>query len=340
MAKGEKKVVKKVPVGERLIELLLKSHGSWVSNEELAACLEATQLEIYNEINSLRTQGYPITETLGQGYCLAELPDLLTRPVMATLLSPRHLNHLVILDEVDSTNTYAHKIVLDGADQGTVVIANRQTNGTGRMGRSFESPAGQGVYLSMILKPGCKPQSLSLLTSFAGLAVCLAVEDVCSLSPSIKWPNDIILKGKKVCGILSKLITDKENNRGTYAVVGIGVNVSQECFGSELEDKAISLAMAGVCTTRPQIAAAIIHRMDEIFIQERWLNHPSSEKIALLRERSCTIGNRITIFSPFGLEEGEALDIAPDGGLVVRVGNIIKTLTSGEISVRGILGYL
>lgn len=327
-------------LGERLAELLLAGRGTPVSGEELASRLGVTRAAVWKEMEKLRTQGYQIQSAPRRGYQLAGLPDVMTREVIASLLPADRRGALVALPEVDSTNTYAQRLALDGAGHGTVVTADRQTRGAGRMGRSFESPAGEGVYLSMILEPDCGPRALSLLTSFAGLAVCRAIQEECGLSPRIKWPNDIILEGKKVCGILTKLVTDGENNRVTHAVVGIGINVGQREFGPELREKAISLHQAGVDVTRPQVAAAVIRQMDRIFTQERWLSDPGPDKVEELKALSCTLGAHVTILSPLGTEEGQALDIAPDGGLVVRVGETVKTIASGEVSVRGILGYV
>ena len=327
-------------LARRLAELLLRSEGQPLSGEELAGILGVTRAAVWKEMEKLRAQGYPICSAPRRGYRLCAIPDLLSQEVVSALLPPQRAGGLVVLEEVDSTNTCAQRLVLDGAGHGMTVVAGHQTKGAGRMGRTFQSPAGEGVYLSMILEPDCGPVGLSLLTSFAGLAVCRAIQETCGLEPRIKWPNDVILRGKKVCGILTKLITDGENNRVTHAVVGIGINVKEQEFAPELKDKAISLAQAGARVSLPAMAAAVIRQLDRIFTQENWLAHPGPEKVAQLKELSCTLGARVTVISPASVEEGEALDIAPDGGLVVRVGDTVKTVNSGEVSVRGVLGYL
>ncbi len=323
----------------KLAELLLHHQEGPVSGEELASRLGVTRAAVWKEMEKLRSQGYEIRSAPRRGYQLACFPDVMSREVISFLLPEQRQGALVVLPEVDSTNTYAQRMILDGAGHGAVVAAEQQTQGAGRMGRTFISPPG-GVYLSMILEPDCGARALSLLTSFAGLAVCRAIREVCDQEPRLKWPNDVILEGKKVCGILTKLVTDAENNRITHAVVGIGVNVGQENFPPQLRSKAVSLRQLGSGVPRPVMAAALIRQLDRIFTQERWLDDPGPDKVEQLKALSCTLGARVTIVSPLGQEEGEALDIDPEGGLVVRVNGRLKTITSGEVSVRGMLGYL
>lgn len=192
----------------------------------------------------------------------------------------------------------------------------------------------------MLLRLDCGIQALSLLTSYAGLAVCRAIEDCCGLSPQIKWPNDLILDGKKVCGILTRSVSDAETGQLSCALIGIGINVHQTVFPDDLRDKAISLTMSGVSCSRSHLAAALLRELDRIFLKERWLQNPPDSAINELRRRSCTIGREVLVISPLGKEQAKAVDIASDGGLVLQTAQGIRTITSGEVSVHGILGYL
>ncbi len=221
------------------------------------------------------------------------------------------------------------------------MLADRQTHGNGRLGRSFLSDGGRGVYLSYLLRPDCDPAALSLLTSCAGLAVCQVLEQQ-GLSPAIKWPNDIILDRRKVCGILTKLTSDAESGTINGAVIGIGVNVTQqrEDFPEELRDKAISVREAGVSVPRAAIAAGIITRLDDMFLRQHILSQPAEALIGELTRRSCTIGGRVEVISPTGQYEALAVGIAPDAGLIVELPDgTRRTVSSGEVSVRGLLGY-
>ena len=256
---------------------------------------------------------------------------------------------IICLDSTVSTNLAAAQMAADGAADGTVIVADSQTGGMGRLGRSFYSPAGAGIYLSYIKKLDTgdgsvifkiiepSPVSMSnlgLLTSMAGLAVCDAIISVCELSPQIKWPNDIIIAGKKVCGILTKLITDTKTNRITHAIIGIGINVNQ-CegdFPEELAEKAGSLRMAlGQDLNRTKLCAEIINRLDTLFFKENALYADTAPYVSRLREVSCVLGKKVTVSPPEGEETVLALDIAPDGGLVVQTDSGTKVIRTGEI---------
>lgn len=325
----------------RLLTLLLQSRDRVTSGEALSEALGVTRAAVWKEIDALRREGYTVEAATRRGYRLTGLPNLLTPQLveaqMATCLTGQRI---YCLPQTDSTILHANRLILEGAPDGTVVIADRQTAGMGRLGRSFDSPAGQGVYLSMILEPHCDNAALGLLTSYAGLAVCAAIEGVTGLSSQIKWPNDIILEGRKVCGILTRLVSDAESGTITHAIVGMGVNVGQRSFPPELEDKAISLWQAtGTDHPRAALAGGMIDALNRMLRVERWLDHPPEVALNELRRRSCTIGRRVTVISPTASREGVALDIDSGGGLLVRFGDRVETVASGEVSVRGVLGY-
>ena len=241
---------------------------------------------------------------------------------------------IICLDSTVSTNLAAAQMAADGAADGTVIVADGQTGGMGRLGRSFYSPARAGIYLSYIKELPQHAGNLSLLTSLAGLAVCDAIISACGLSPQIKWPNDIIIAGKKVCGILTKLITDIKTNRITHAIIGIGINVNQ-CegdFPEELAEKAGSLRMAlGQDLNRTKLCAEIINRLDTLFFEENALYADTAPYVSRLREVSCVLGKKVTVSPPEGEETVLALDIASDGGLVVLTDSGKKVIHSGEI---------
>lgn len=244
-------------------------------------------------------------------------------------------------DCVDSTNRRARELAAAGAPGGTVLIADRQTAGRGRLGRTFQSPPGKGIYLSVILRPNCPPQDLMHLTCAAAVAMCDAVEAVSGFRPGVKWINDLVAGKRKLAGILTELTLSPKTGLVDCAIVGIGINVCQqpEDFSPELRDTACSLAMVtGKTLSRPALCAAMIqslHRMDTALRKEK------QETMARYRGDCVTLGCRISVIRGDTLRRGQALDLDADGGLVVRFDDgQTETVSSGEVSVRGMYGYV
>lgn len=234
-------------------------------------------------------------------------------------------------DTVDSTNTRAKELASSGACHGTVLIANAQTGGRGRMGRSFESPKGTGIYLSVILRPQCAGEKLMHLTCAVGVAVCDAIESTCGVRPRIKWINDLILGNKKLGGILTELSLDAQGNVD-YAVVGIGINVGAVPTG--VKEIATSLSDAGLTVERSDLIAALLLRLSQTELSDSaWLSQ--------YRKDCLTLGQDVCIIGSSGVSYGKAVDIDSQGGLLVREpsGNLI-TVNSGEVSIRGMYGYV
>ena len=242
-------------------------------------------------------------------------------------------------DTIDSTNSQAKRLAKQGAPQGTVLIAGTQTAGRGRMGRTFQSPDGQGVYLSVILRPNCAPTELMHLTCAVGAAMVNAVESVCNLQPQLKWINDLVFEGKKLGGILTEM--SLADGIVEYAVVGVGINCLQTeaDFPAGITDMATSLSILCKKAIAPeQLAAAmIIHlwQMEKTLLTEkhRWL--------AEYKANCITLGKEIQVIRGDSVAPGKALDVDADGGLVVQYADgRIETVASGEVSVRGMYGYV
>ena len=242
-------------------------------------------------------------------------------------------------DTIDSTNTRAKEMAKKGAPHGTVLIAGSQSAGRGRMGRSFQSPEGQGVYLSVILRPNCAPTELMHLTCAAGVAMVNAVEATCGIRPQVKWINDLVIGNKKLGGILTEMSLGK----GTldYAVVGLGINCLQrgEDFPEEIAQIATSLSMAcGKPTDFAQLAANMIlalWQMDQSLLtkKQQWM--------AEYKEHCITLGKDIQVIRGDSVLPGKAVGMDDDGGLIVRYPDgTEQTVSSGEVSVRGMYGYI
>lgn len=248
---------------------------------------------------------------------------------------------LLWFDTIDSTNTRAKELAAQGAPHGTVLIADQQTGGRGRLGRSFHSPAGTGIYLSLILRPNCAPSDLMHLTCAVAVAACDAVEAVCGIRPGIKWTNDLVYGRKKLAGILTELGLSPTGTV-SYAVIGIGMNCGQgeADFPPELREMAGSLhSVTGAELDRAQVAAALLdalYRMDQALLTDR------SGIMDLYRKDCITLGKEISLVKADGsVRHGTAMDIDEAGGLMVSFADgTQETVTSGEVSVRGMYGYV
>ena len=242
-------------------------------------------------------------------------------------------------DTIDSTNTKAKELAKRGAPHGTIIIAGQQTGGRGRMGRSFSSPAGMGVYLSVILRPNCTPDQLMHLTCAAGVAAMSAVEQVCGICPDIKWANDLILGGKKLGGILTEL--GFAGNIVDYAIIGIGINCLQraEDFPAELQTIATSLLEQTDKAIEPaKLAAALT---ESLFRLDRQLIAGKAQLMETYRKHCITLGKEIVVLQGADSRNATALDLDADGGLMVRfTDGSEQTVNFGEVSIRGICRYM
>lgn len=329
---------------EIVLALLRARTGEFLSGEEISGQLGLSRAAVWKAVDALRRDGYGIEARTGLGYRLVETPDALTEPEIRSFLGETAVagRELRCFDEIDSTNTYAKQIALTGAPDGTVIVANCQTAGRGRMDRSFQSPKGCGIYLTILLRPDLPPERLLPVTALAGVAVCAAVERVCGVRPGLKWPNDPVLGNRKLCGILTELSLEGETGRVQYLVVGIGVNVLQTPadFSPDVAEMATSLAMElGRPVSRPALAAALIEELDHLYAALK--NGDLSEYLAVYRRDCVNLGKQVQLISPAGRETVTAVDIDRDFGLVVRGGDgTERTVRSGEVSVRGLYGYV
>ena len=255
--------------------------------------------------------------------------------LMQTLKNHPWTDNIYWFDTIESTNTEAKKLGLTGAAHGTVLIADRQTGGRGRLGRSFSSPAGSGIYMSIILRPGCTAAELMHLTCAVAVAMCNAIEKVTGFRPAIKWINDLIANGKKLGGILTELSLVPGTDRVDFAVVGVGINClqSQRDFPQELQDIAISLkTVTNQDIDRMQLAAAMVEAMHDLS------NTLLNEKAAIMAQYSkdcCTLGQDIYLIRGEDRIPCRALNLDSDGALIVRFSDdTVQAVSSGEVSVR------
>ena len=327
---------------DNILRLLIQANGS-VSGEEMSRRLGVTRAAVWKEIETLRSAGYEIASLPGQGYRLESCPNRLSAGAISARLSPETLvgREIICLEQVDSTNTYLKRRGAEGAPHGLAALAEEQTGGRGRRGRRFESPKGAGLYLSVLLRPDCAPVEAVTLTAWVGVAVCDAVEQATGVRPQIKWTNDIILNGKKLCGILTEMSVEGETGAVDYVVAGMGTNVGEtaEFFAAAgLADIATSLAMEGCAVDRNVLATCLLNALDRMareFPQEKekWLSQ--------YRADCLTPGREVKLIGPDGERSAKALAIDDDFGLVAALPDgTLTTVTAGEVSVRGIAGYV
>lgn len=241
---------------------------------------------------------------------------------------------------IDSTNTRAKELARENAPHGTVLIADSQSGGRGRLGRSFHSPAGSGIYMSVIIRPKCRPDELMHLTCAAAVAACDAIEKTAGIRPGIKWINDLVWKKQKLAGILTELGLGTDGSV-EYAIIGIGINCCQKegQFPEDIRKIATSLEIiTGENVDRAKVAAGLMVELEKA---SQGLLCEKAEMLSRYRADCVTLGQSISLLRGDTVRHGTALDIDEDGGLVVRFdGGHSEVVNSGEVSIRGMYGYL
>ena len=318
---------------KRVCAALQAAEGAYLSGEELSRSIGITRAAVWKAVEALRRQGYDIEARTGRGYRLRQSPDLLRRETVEAYLSAPRADWEV-LESVDSTNSACRRLALEGAEDGTVVMADCQTAGRGRRNRSFQSPAGRGLFLSILWRPGCTPDKLLPLTALSAVAVYRAVERVCGVNLRIKWPNDIVAGGRKVCGMLMEM--DATPEKVASVVAGVGINVHQTQFPEEIAHSASSLdLLAGRRISRADIVRAFLQEYERVWALG------DEAMMRAYRERSATIGQRVQVIGLNGTYTGTAQDVTESGSLLVRADEDggVREVLAADVSVRGIMGY-
>lgn len=316
---------------DKVLGFLLERSG-YISGEALAEQLGVSRNSVWKAVNTLRSDGFDIEAVTNKGYILNQDGNVLSEIVIRKSLQEGDNRKIYIFDTIDSTNNYAKELASEGAENGTLIISDMQTAGKGRMGRSFYSPSGGSVYMSVILRPQMDMESCQLITSCIAAAVADAVDRVCGTDVKIKWVNDLFLNNKKICGILTEASLNFENGRLDYAVVGIGINlksVKQDCPG-ELLDIATSIEdETGKIPKRCLLIAEILKNIDIYTIDIE-----KKKFLEEYRRRSFIIGKRVAV-SKFKEERAaQVMGIGDNAGLIVKYDNgSEETLNSGEARI-------
>jgi len=318
----------------------LNIKDGFVSGEEISIALGVSRAAIWKHIKLLKEEGYHIEAVSRKGYRLISSPDLLTENEIKKYLNTSEMGQKIIyFDTLTSTNTVAKKLAEQGAEHGTIVVSEEQTSGRGRLGRNWMSPKYKGLWFSIILRPQLNPSQVAIITQLGAAAVIQAGLEL-ALDFRVKWPNDIILNEKKICGILTEM--SAEINQVHYIVLGIGINANldPEDFPDELKEKASSIKIeTGQQIDRKQLCGKIINYFESLY-RALIRDGKGTEAIDICREKSILIGQEVQIIKPGKINQAIVLDLNDEGELVVKRENgELECLLSGEISVRGKRGY-
>ncbi|MCI7404736.1 biotin--[acetyl-CoA-carboxylase] ligase [Pyramidobacter sp.] len=320
---------------EEVLKTLELSQGRYVSGEALARRLSLSRNAVWRAVKSLQDEGCSIDAVTRRGYRLNETPDLLSPQAVEKYFSRRAACWDVeVRKTVTSTNTVLKTMAEGGAPEGKILVAAEQTAGRGRMERRFYSPAGSGVYMSLLLRPSCGASQSLYVTTAAAVAVAEAIEHVTGQRAQIKWVNDVYLRGKKACGILTEAAFDMETNRLAYAVLGIGVNMRPPAGGFPDELEPIVTSVFGEADYDPVLRNRIVAEIIERF----WRSYENLGEKAFLqgyRERSFLSGKDVDVVSGAERRPARALDIDGEFRLHVRYEDGAEEyLQSGEVSVK------
>lgn len=318
---------------------ILKDTDGYVSGQELCERFGVSRTAVWKAMNQLKKEGYEIESVQNKGYHLVKTPDILSKNELVSIRKTKWVGtEICYFDVTDSTNTQAKSLGEGDAPNGTLVVAGKQESGRGRRGRSFESPAGTGIFMTLLLRPEIEPQNASMLTLVSALAVAKGIEHMVDLPVQIKWPNDIVINGKKVCGILTEM--SAQMDYVNYIVIGIGINVGNEEFPEEIKDVATSIYLeSGKHVNR----AMLIEKIWEEFEDYYELYEKTQDLSSLVKEYDSYLVNRgqkVRVLDPKEPYEGKAMGITDRGELIVDTWEARRLVSAGEVSVRGVYGYV
>ncbi|PTM58744.1 BirA family biotin operon repressor/biotin-[acetyl-CoA-carboxylase] ligase [Desmospora activa DSM 45169] len=320
-------------IRESLLGLLLERSGSFVSGEEISRHVNCSRTAIWKHIEELRKEGYQIEARPRSGYRLLYRPDRVAPEELKPHLTTRRFGQAIrYWRQIPSTQPAAHEWAREGAEEGALVITEEQTQGRGRLGRMWHSPPNNGIWMSIILRPPIPLTQAPQLTLMASVAVTRALRQTTGLDVRIKWPNDLLIEGKKVCGILTELRGEQDHIQYVVMGTGINVNVTSDWWPDELKEKATSLAIAGGHTYhRVELIAAILGELEQMY--EGYLTHGFEPIRILWEEYAGMLGNVIRAFTPQGEVTGEAIGLDATGALLLQQGDHTLPIFSSDIEV-------
>lgn len=316
-------------IKDQIIEFL-KETDHYYSGEKISRHLNLSRTSIWKNIQELRKEGYDIAAATHLGYRLVSVPDKLSIREIKSGLDTKFIGQNIhYFETIPSTMEEACKLGLEGASEGTVVIAEEQTKGKGRLGREWNSPRSKGIYFTLIIRPNLFPTELPKLTLLTSVAVCEAIRMLTGANAKIKWPNDILINQKKCAGILTELNAEIDCVR--FVTIGIGINVNEDI---SLPETAVSLAKASSASiSRVRLTQEVLRRFETLYVYS--LNNGFGQMIESWKSLSSTIGSNICINDQYGSITGRAVDLDEFGGLMIEneKGQIIKRMSGDVVEV-------
>ncbi|HNZ59563.1 MAG TPA: biotin--[acetyl-CoA-carboxylase] ligase [Syntrophorhabdaceae bacterium] len=317
---------------DRMSEILrfLRDANDYISGDTISTELGISRTAVWKYINQLEKKGYGISKLKGKGYSLVNIPDKLFPWEINRYLHNSFTKEIIYKETIDSTNTYAFKLALTGKPEGTCIVAESQKSGKGRLNRTWFSPAYQNIYLSVILRPPVHPSKVYPITFLSSLAVHDTVKDLTGLPPTLKWPNDVLINGKKVCGTLLEIST--EADMVSFVIIGIGFNINMDAQHTDesIKDKATSLYMeTGKTYNRAYVCAVLLSMLERyysVFLEkgEREICNIWESK-ALIKGKYIEINQMTEVFR--GISEG--IDI--DGAMLLNINGEVKKIIAGDV---------
>ncbi|MGN0150710.1 MAG: biotin--[acetyl-CoA-carboxylase] ligase [Clostridia bacterium] len=311
---------------------ILKNTDGYISGEKISEQLNVSRAAVWKHIKNFKQDGYEIESVTNKGYRLVSSPDIITEDGIKSELNTEFIGRNIFLfDETDTTNERAK--ANNTAPEGSVFIAEVQTHGKGSRGRGWVSPRGTGIWHTILLKPDISPLEVSQITLVTGIAVCKAI----GLNSMIKWPNDIVIGGKKICGTLTEM--SAEIDSVNYVICGTGINVNMESFDGDIADRATSMYIeSGKKYVRNEIIAKFLNEFE--YYYKKFLDGGLGAILDEYKNHCITIGRDVSVIFKKETIIGKAVDVDENGALVVETADGIIRVTSGEVSVRGIYGYV
>lgn len=316
-----------------ILDYFRKADGNFVSGQQISKDLHVSRTAIWKHINVLKESGYIFESSTRKGYRLIYAPNLLTPlEIDSALHTETFGRHVVYLESTQSTNEEAKKIAREGAEEGTIVVAEEQITGHGRLARGFYSPFAKGIWFSLILRPKFFPMEASKCTLLAAVGVCRGIRRMGLADAGIKWPNDILVHGKKLVGILTLMSASME--KIDYIIMGIGINtgIKKNEFPEDFREGATSFLNEGINVSRKDLLAAILGELEKEYsiAQDEGFDKVLDDWRAL----SVTLGQEVRVIFGDDSYTGKAVDIDRDGCLLVNTGSEVKRVIAGDVSIR------
>ncbi len=316
-----------------ILDYFRKANGEFVSGEQISKDLHVSRTAIWKHINVLKNRGYIFESSTRKGYRLIYAPNLLTPLEISSVLHTETFGRRVVyLECTVSTNDEAKKIAREGAEEGTIVVAEEQTGGHGRLSRTFFCPFAKGIWFTIILRPRFLPMEAAKCTLMAAVAVCRGIRRLGLTDAGIKWPNDILYHGKKLVGILTEMSASME--KIDYITIGIGINTGLKTneFPVDCRSTATSFLAEGIDVSRKELLAAILSEMEKEYDIAQ--NEGFDRVLEDWKSLSITVGQDVRVIMGDENYTGKAVDIDKDGCLLVDTGETIERVIAGDVSIR------